>query len=542
MEINRVAAMLSDTTASLALLRSKAPKLSFQEQLDLLQQQSLSMPSSSKVPTPVVEISGSIFLEKTPLKIRHEIYFHLLVSDKTSDLTRHRDGYGHGYGGSVWTHPWAPCDNTFAMDCTVSTSASKDADQLSPNTLSRHPLRCAPDWPYALSVKNLPAFERVQHWKVIVLPENGSMKSAVPQRQVVSFCRAACRIATLKSLVISTCDCLDNGDDRQLMWHIRDQKKFRAQRQVNLMVALKPIEMFRGLDTFDVKCSSCDKSVAAEKGEIAQLKSLVESKEPVHHVFKTYEALLNYAQAFERIPMFRNDMASERRNAKYSMDCFNRRVIPDPKDLNPYIFAKVHPVEAALRLARTAVDNNNYEKFKEHRITVLGFLEPQYTRMPVMSDEIVKLVEKQTKLGVCHGLHQYRYGVSEFEMEHDDDLKVICLIKLDDYAKTFIRDSPDEVRIVLRRYGWIANRLHAELPRERHLRDLQTAYDMKDLIKFREIFLLAVKDMYDQWLNIRQARRKLLDFDWDTEDTGCTIDLELWRDDSPLQLPDHGDS
>lgn len=88
----------------------------------------------------------------------------------------------------------------------------------------------------------------------------------------------------------------------------------------------------------------------------------------------------------------------------------------------------------------------------------------------------------------------------------------------------------------LRRYGWIVKRLYAELPRERHLRDLQNAYDMKDFVNFHHIFSLAVRDMYGQWLNIRQARRKLMDFDWDSENTGCEIDLELWRDDSPLQL------
>ena len=29
---------------------------------------------------------------------------------------------------------------------------------------------------------------------------------------------------------------------------------------------------------------------------------------------------------------------------------------------------------------------------------------------------------------------------------------------------------------------------------------------------------------------------KLLAFDWDPEDAGCSIDLELWRDDKPLDF------
>ncbi|KAL5329420.1 hypothetical protein ACEPPN_002932 [Leptodophora sp. 'Broadleaf-Isolate-01'] len=517
--------MKSDTTASLALLRSNVSELLSYEALDLLQL-SPDMPGSRKKPIPVVEIAGCILLEKIPLEICRKIYFYLVVSDKTSDLPRDRHSYRGSFKYGITPGLLGTCKknyteasemlyrgNTFAMDCTVSTCSSMDTSQLGPNTLSRHPLPGGPEWPewsYSSSVKDILAFENVQHWKAIVIPDSASIEMTAPEPQ---------------SLVVSTScdDCLDNTDDRRAMWHIREQEKFRARRQVNLMVTLKPFEMFRGLDTFYVKCSVCDKSIDIEEGKIAKLKSLTESKEPIHHVFKTYEALLDYAQAFERIPLFRNNMASDRRDALPSVNHFNQRVIQNPKDLNPYMFSRVHPVEAALKLAKTAVDTNDYDKFKEHRLTILSFLEPQYNRMPVMSDEVVKLVEKQTKLDDHYGLHQYLYAKPQLELSTTT-------------PKTFIRDSPGEIRVSLRRYGWIVKRLYAELPRERHLRDLQNAYDMKDFVNFHHIFSLAVRDMYGQWLNIRQARRKLMDFDWDSENTGCEIDLELWRDDSPLQL------
>lgn len=36
--------------------------------------------------------------------------------------------------------------------------------------------------------------------------------------------------------------------------------------------------------------------------------------------------------------------------------------------------------------------------------------------MPVMSDEVVKLVEKQTKLDDHYGLHQYLYAKPQLEL------------------------------------------------------------------------------------------------------------------------------
>lgn len=67
MEIHRVATMKSDTTASLALLRSNVSELLSYEALDLLQL-SPDMPGSRKKPIPVVEIAGCILLEKIPLE------------------------------------------------------------------------------------------------------------------------------------------------------------------------------------------------------------------------------------------------------------------------------------------------------------------------------------------------------------------------------------------------------------------------------------------------------------------------------------------
>ena len=59
---------------------------------------------------------------------------------------------------------------------------------------------------------------------------------------------------------------------------------------------------------------------------------------------------------------------------------------------------------------------------------------------------------------------------------------------------------------------------------------------MQDLSKFRQSFIKATGDMYHQWLKIRAARLNLLAFDWDPEDAGCSIDLELWRDDQALDF------
>ncbi|KAH7305632.1 hypothetical protein BKA65DRAFT_578488 [Rhexocercosporidium sp. MPI-PUGE-AT-0058] len=535
--------MSLDIIDSQALLSARPADLSVHEARDFLRKLSLEVPAADKDPKPIVKMAGCIFLERTPVELRRKIYFYLVVSDKTSDLEPELTVDEYRIHGASLKYGLTPAilltckqiyaeasemlyaDNTFAIECT---RYYRDKTTLGPCTLSRHHLPGNYEQPQLPIIQNLPAFDKVQHWKVTVRPASPSIVMTEPQDQVTTFCRATCRMATLKSLIISTqCgDCLDNADDRYLMRHVPEQEKYRAQRESNLMVTLKPFELFRGLATFDIKCPVCNKSMDGEDGNITNLQSLVKSEEPVHHVFKTYEVLLAYAQAFERIPRFRNDMASDRNHPPLSLSHRHRRELPRPTDLNPFVFPNVHPVEAALRLASATVDTNDYDEFKKHRIN--------YHRIASMTDQIMKLVEKLEIKGCCLGPHLYPFGKCNFQL--DDDFNAMCLIRLDDYAQTFIRDSPDEIRLSLRRYDWIIKRLYADLPRERHIRNVQSAYDLEDFIKFRESLCLAAKDMYDQWLEIRQARLKLIDFDWHSEQTGCEIDLEFWRDDEPFPI------
>ncbi|PVH73010.1 hypothetical protein DL98DRAFT_59310 [Cadophora sp. DSE1049] len=510
-------------------------------------------PSTVTGPTSVMAIVAGdecLFLTKLPLEMRRKIYFHLVVSQNTSDFTRNANGnYATSVQFGLTPQILRTCKqvyieasemmysgNTFTIKCLGPNFSCHSIGEIGPCTLSRHPAAGETEQNLFSSVKDLPAFEKVQHWKVIITPDNPSDKAKVAPTQVVAFCRVACDIDALKSLVISIhCGtCLDKADTSGHLWSIPDQKEYGAKRDHNLLVALKPFEMLRNLDKFKVQCPECKTFKDVGGGELRRLEALVKSNEPVHHVFKCYAALLQYAQAFERIPLFQSDMDSERMMDMSMASSCNRGASMPPTTVNPYIFPTVHPVEKALREARKASDVNDYKAFKAHRLTLLISLENQYIRLALMSDRIVKLVKSQKEQGGC--LYGFQFGYDHHAFQIDDDKKAICLIQLHDYAEAFTRDAPDEIRISLRRYKWIVTRLYNALPRERYLQDLEDAYDMQDLPKFRESFIKATGDMYNQWLKIRAARLKLLAFDWDSQNAGCKIDLELWREDKPLDF------
>lgn len=139
-------------------------------------------------------------------------------------------------------------------------------------------------------------------------------------------------------------------------------EEYQANKISNLQVALKPFEMLRNLDKFKVECPECNIFKDISGGKLSELEALVKSNEPVHHVLKCYAALLEYALACERNPLFKADMDSTR-TMNLSMESNIRRGAAGMTQtiVNPYIFPSVHPVEKALRQARRTSDRNDYK-------------------------------------------------------------------------------------------------------------------------------------------------------------------------------------
>jgi hypothetical protein len=102
-----------------------------------------------------------------------------------------------------------------------------------------------------------------------------------------------------------------------------------------------------------------------------------------------------------------------------------------------------------------------------------------------------------------------------------------ALILLEDYAKTFERDMPLEVRMIMRKERHHYENLYSSLPVPNKLRNLNREYEEKNWDCFVRIFKNCFTLADGDFLEILEARKFL--FDWDMTDRCCNIDPEITR-------------
>ncbi|KAE9373640.1 hypothetical protein N431DRAFT_465918 [Stipitochalara longipes BDJ] len=114
-----------------------------------------------------------------------------------------------------------------------------------------------------------------------------------------------------------------------------------------------------------------------------------------------------------------------------------------------------------------------------------------------------------------------------------------CLLNLEDYAKSFVRDVPYDIRFQIRKQQRKFDLIYASLEREVLMRKLSEALEIDrpttHPLAWKTWFMAAVDDMDKQYLEIRKARKELFDYDpANDQNHGCDIDLELWRCDEMI--------
>ncbi|KAG4435405.1 hypothetical protein IFR05_009112 [Cadophora sp. M221] len=267
-----------------------------------------------------------------------------------------------------------------------------------------------------------------------------------------------------------------------------------------------------------------------------ELTLLVQSQEPVEKAFKMYSSLISYAQSFELLEPFKQDMAIGEDEAiditepQFSTnDLYLYRKLGNPlkNGVHP------HPVEAAVMQAKHFGENEDVLSFKVERAFALQYLEPQYQRMSAAVSHLVEFVKDEK----CTGGIFDCYG---YEMDDAEDCLAkfsVAMLLLEDYDASFNRDISFYIKSIMRRNRTYYDQIYSERGIGAALMEqLNTAIEIQKFDGFIQDYKLAVNKLATLFLATQHARKQL--FKWDPEvldDRRCQIDPEIERSGDTIQ-------
>lgn len=373
---------------------------------------------------------------------------------------------------------------------------------------------------------SIPAFPKVRRWTVVVnIPDAAFEK---PFGSLTAFCRAICssRAQALEVAIIPV-GVIEGSIGSDFL---------------PLEFALQPLELLRGVETFTLRDANHFEipdtmrqdedslvytSHLEEKAVLqVDLMTSVQSTNPLELLFKMSSSLRAYAQAFEICEYFREEMFLEE-------DEFSRirpALILGRDRFNPFRGKFMHPVEKALLHAMSDAEKEDSESFKEQRSVILEYLEPQYQKMCQAAENVVWLIKSQKQY---YGL--FHAGTTgEPSSEEKVDKHISALVLLAQYAATFHRDYPFEIKTQIRNYQHVFNDMYAVKECNVSLSRLGALVDSGNFRTFTEDFR-ATCDAFDaQFLSIVKARKLLFKYDG-LDRSSWVIDPELSRCDEPVK-------
>jgi hypothetical protein len=171
---------------------------------------------------------------------------------------------------------------------------------------------------------------------------------------------------------------------------------------------------------------------------------------PVEILSRIYGQLLTYAQAFERHPYFKSEMALPLTQSPWGLldvvgqaDEATGILLSDYNNTpnrNPFRGESVHPVDESLTQAYTVHRDIDGPLFKVCRARVISELERPYQRISIAAGKIAEFVKSQKKSG---GFLEYYFQARD---EGNDFSPVVCAIDLlKEYRASFERDIPDKI-------------------------------------------------------------------------------------------------
>jgi hypothetical protein len=483
---------------------------------------------------PAGEKEKCYFLRTIPLEVRNQIYGYLLTSDilassksiyRLYETTAILDPLSYGLYPNILYTGRQVCEeasavlygekNTFIIDC--------QNERVAASPLFRSPSAIGTDNYTRLRYQHLPllaAIKKVKSWKLIIGTAE-EMSELPSTTSFVYFCRAICdaRPASLlieiipKGLLFSY-NYLDNSSLEGCYHPVRK--------------VLEPQKMLRNIDKLEfgvvkggglplyegatIPNASCiDHNYLCSLLE-AKFKSLVEGDSKVVHLWKMYDNLLAYAQAFERSPVFQDAMKSEYGEARRRLNPSHSPARNPDRDYpwkkkGLYKYGPVfHTVEDMLEHASFASETGDKKSFKAARQAVLEYLEPQYLRMLAASAAVAEFIKAEKRHG---GLFQADLQAADCALHRSVEFGE-AFILLQDYAESLKRDLTRETRIeiAIRHLQW--KQAYAADDRKSMLERLGRLVESRksvDNLLFIRSFKICVNYFDLQYLSIREARK-----------------------------------
>lgn len=509
----------------------------------------------------------SRFLTMIPLDIRNAIYTLLLHNDVLSQRASTIDFRSYHLTPEILQTCRQIYDeasrvlygsNKFFVDCSLSHMIfSPLARNFSKGgTIAGH-------FALASQIRDIPSIKRAKQLIILLQPNKYKGQDEIV-KNLAYLCEMICDIPRTSIQVLI----VPRGEIFRTNYMSSPTHVSRYIRMENLVL---PLRILRNVSNFKLRHAefnevkifhpSGDMSLSQPHsfpdGFEASLKSLVESNQPVTYVFKMYANLVAYVESFELSPRFRSQMKPsfgygrqihphvihtlKDREDSFSYDMgsgdaedngLNRIYDPDWKIDSPF---KNHPLEEALRCASIACELQGVRTFKPYRETVLEILEPQYRRIAEASEALVKFVKEHK---VPTGLLDADFNNIDIDIwfEIGEEGFRLAIMLLANYAESFARDMPDEIRKEIQVYQHTFNHNYSLLPSHRLIEQLKTLLDggcsYVDFLvyhsdEFVQTFKSAVDELDKNYLEVRKARKAL--FDHDTGDWGYDIDLQLER-------------
>ncbi|TGO31913.1 hypothetical protein BHYA_0382g00060 [Botrytis hyacinthi] len=467
-------------------------------------------------------VGSTSTLERMPLEIRREILKYLLLNPElgTASCIHSDDGWGSKIKYELQPAILRVCkefhaegvemlygENWFFIECVL---PARD-HLLHRCALTRFCEVACPESLHSsreLAINHLrtvPGVKRIRHWKILIAPMRISARN-----NVINLCRSICHngIMSMK-FVIAPWDSLeypnlsragsgenaaDNETTAKIIQHV-----------------LSPLEILRWASgALWRNTAPRGRLLLPKTMYLTHLIELLQGDSEVEHFHEVFYAFLNYAQAFERIYEFQD------------------HITVDNLYQSPYLarnpFRGTHPVESALLKALHMQINEeagvqNISELKILRSNAIQFLERQYQRIQQAANDLVRFVKEQK---VSSGLLAPAEP-SQFKLS--SGVQSERLVWLENYAESFDRDLTTGTKVAICRLNGQYEKRFELLPREIAIKKCTNAYRGGDVEGFVANFKCAVNDMDTQYLAIRNARKRL--FEWDLKGSGHTAEIDV---------------
>ncbi|CZR65105.1 uncharacterized protein PAC_15005 [Phialocephala subalpina] len=475
------------------------------------------------------------FLDKLPREIRDHVYSYLLVDPILAEvgsiyLPGELDGDLSMYIRAPDSYDLFPsilrtCNkihaeasetvytrNTFIMDFTMEHTIR--------SPIFRHPIttttRVARSTEVLFTQLTVPVcntvLTKIKRWRVFLsaaeLDEWSIMEGQCPREDFLTFCRAICNVQLLSLDVLLVPD-IENGEEKYGIGRV-----------------LQPLQLLRNVQHLEISQAnmvpwSHADSIRNDDGRsapilpsqlISKIKTVVQGNSLPTHVFKKYDRIVPYAQAFERNKGFaarmKPDYFSFRTSDWSKFDNRGSRSYPN----SPFKRGEIHPVENALEFAAFASEANDMALFKTSRQTVIDFLEPQFARIQHAALQVSSFVKCHKRPGRfldIEGYSPYRFGMQKLPIYGE------ATLLLEQYAESFVRDIPYSKLVELRLEGEDWKSVYRNLPREVMLQKLSLVIEKKEINhdQFFGLFKALVDDMDKQYIEIRKTRSEVFESD-----------------------------